>query len=176
MGKKCESVILPLSSLRFAAKLRLCVEVLYFVLRQSRIGNNRVPSHAYLLSIGCNRLSLVSTHVMQPPAFAWTLRRICDFCSVLSDVYTVSQKLLKSVYFWQSYSKNKKVDAFGTQGISLAHTRKKQQCTMGKTKPLILFNKFYDKDGYCYEIKWTVNNRQYMKILKRGEIFFDFGW
>ena len=32
------------------------------------------------------------------------------------------QKLLKSVNFWQSYSKNKKVDVFGTPGISLSCT------------------------------------------------------
>ena len=37
------------------------------------------------------------------------------FCLVLTD-----QKLLKSVNFRQSYSKNKKVDVFlGTQGISV---------------------------------------------------------
>jgi len=113
MGKKCESVIQPLSSLRFAAKLRLCVEVLYFVLRQSRIGNNRVPSHAYLLSIGCNRLSLVATHMMQPPAFAWTLGRICDFCSVLSDIYTVSQKLLNRFIFDRVIQKIKRSTLLG---------------------------------------------------------------
>jgi len=43
-----------------------------------------------------------------------------QICKIVKfSQYLTYQKLLKSVNFWQSYSKNKKVDVFGTQVYTL---------------------------------------------------------
>ena len=51
------------------------------------------------------------------------------------------QKSLKSVYFWQSYSKSKKVDVFGTVYFSfqLRHVNQAIACNFTKYLPILIF-------------------------------------